>query len=98
MGNTPELIFVITTSIVLAIVGLFCLLCFTAFILTVIHEFRKQGRSNKFLKARKEISERERLMQKKTHKNIDSENYWNSIVGEIDKEYRGNQRPGQTTC
>jgi uncharacterized membrane protein len=86
MGNIPELVFVVTVATVLAIVGLFCLVCFVAFILTVIHEWRKQNASRKISKARDEITKRERRMERKT-----GDEYWKSMMSEIDKEYRGIQ-------
>jgi hypothetical protein len=85
MGNIPELVFVVTVATVLAIVGLFCLLCAVAFVLTCIHEWRKQNAALRLLEAREEIVKRERRMEQKT-----GEEHWKTIMSEIDKEYRGN--------
>lgn len=85
MGNVPQLMFVITVSIVLAVVGLFCLVCLVSFILGFIHEWRRQTASRRVLKAREEIAKRERRMERKA-----DDEYWKSMMSQIDKEYRGN--------
>lgn len=89
MGNTPELVFVITISITFAIIALLILAGWTACVVAIIREARRWKRNIKAERARDEIRQRELLRAIRASRRTE-EDYWTETVRAIDKEYRAN--------
>ncbi len=88
MSDWPQLIFVITAAIVFAVIALCCIAVFMVFFVACMVEYRRISRKNKLHKARAEINSRSSTLQNKRNKKSTSEDYWNNMLSQIDKEFR----------